>query len=101
MRRTLNVAAYCGRTPAELERRMRGARRWPGWETLPAEQLMATMRREDHAIIGSPDEVVAQLRAYGEAGIAEVSVQWYDAEDLEGLELLANSVLPRLGPTTA
>lgn len=100
VRRTMNVPVFCGRTPAELERRMRGARRWPGWEMLPTEQLIAVMRAEDQAIIGTPSEVVTQLRAYAEAGIAEVSVQWYDAEDLDGLELLAQEVLPQLNAAT-
>ena len=66
---------------------------------LPTEQLIAVMR--DQAIIGTPSEVVAQLRAYAEAGIAEFSVRWFDAEDIEGLELLASTVLPHLDPATA
>ena len=99
VRRTMTVPVFCGRTPAELERRMRGARRWPAWEVLPTEQLIAVMRAQ--AIIGTPSEVVAQLRAYAEAGIAEVSVRWFDAEDLDGLALLATEVLPQLAPAAA
>ena len=100
VRRTLTAIVVCGRTPAELERRMRGVRRLPGLEALPLDQLVETLRAR-HVIIGTPDEVVAQLRAGAEAGIAELSAQWFDADDLEGLELLATEVLPRLDPAAA
>ncbi len=100
VRRTMNAPVFCGRTPVELERRLQGVRRYPGWEALPHDQLLATLRARLGAIIGTLEEVVAQLRACEEAGIAEVSVQWYDADDLEGLALLATEVLSKLAPTS-
>ena len=96
VRRTMNVPIFCGRTPAELERRMRGVRRLAGWEALPLDGLVAALRTRLAAIIGTPEEVAIDLRARAEAGIAELSVQWFDAEDIEGLELLATTVLPQL-----
>jgi alkanesulfonate monooxygenase SsuD/methylene tetrahydromethanopterin reductase-like flavin-dependent oxidoreductase (luciferase family) len=59
------------------------------------------MRAGQAAIVGTPEEVVAQLRGYEEAGVAELAARWFDAEDVEGLELLATDVLPRLGHPTA
>jgi alkanesulfonate monooxygenase SsuD/methylene tetrahydromethanopterin reductase-like flavin-dependent oxidoreductase (luciferase family) len=100
VRRTMNTPVFCGRTPAELERRLRGIRREPGFEAMPLDALVAALRARQGAIIGTPEEVVAQLRACAAAGIAEVSVPWFDADDLEGLEHLATAVLrtwiPRL-----
>jgi len=101
VRRTVNAPVFCGRTPAELERRLRGIRRWAGMGALPLDQLVAALRTRLAAIIGTPAEVVAQLRACEEAGIAEFSVQWFDADDLEGLEDLATVVLPQVQATTA
>ncbi len=101
VRRTVNAPVICGRTEAELEHRMRGVRRYPAFATLPHKQLVAALRARQGAIIGTPEGVVAQLRACADAGIAEVSVQWFDADDLEGLEQLATSVLPHLQAATA
>ena len=101
VRRTMNAPIFCGRTPAELERRMRGIRRWAGMGSLPLDQLVAALRARLAAIIGTPEEVAAHLRACAEAGIAELSVQWFDAEDIEGLEILAQEVMPRLVSTAA
>lgn len=96
VRRTVNAPVICGRTEAELEHRMRGVRRYPAFAALPHDQLVAALRARQGAIIGTPAEVVAQLHACDEAGIAEMTVQWFDADDLEGLALLATEVLPHL-----
>jgi alkanesulfonate monooxygenase SsuD/methylene tetrahydromethanopterin reductase-like flavin-dependent oxidoreductase (luciferase family) len=101
VRRTVNEPVICGRTEAELERRMRGIRRYADWETMPLDRLVTRLRTGMGAIIGTPEEVVAQLRACAESGIAEFSVQWFDADDLEGLEDLATAVLPRLALAAA
>jgi alkanesulfonate monooxygenase SsuD/methylene tetrahydromethanopterin reductase-like flavin-dependent oxidoreductase (luciferase family) len=53
------------------------------------------------AIIGTPEEVVAQIRAYAETGIVEVAVHWFGIDDVEGLDVLAAEVLPQLAPATA
>jgi len=64
---------------------------------LPFEELMA-----DRFIIGDPDEVVAELRAYGAMGFTNViaGVQPIDTDDaaaLECIRLLGTEVLPHIG----
>jgi alkanesulfonate monooxygenase SsuD/methylene tetrahydromethanopterin reductase-like flavin-dependent oxidoreductase (luciferase family) len=97
VRRTLNAPVICWRTPAEREARLRGFRVDPDFTDLSDEQLLDTLHEWFLPIVGTPDEVVAQIRAYGEVGISEVTVQWFGMDDLEGLELLATEVLPRVG----
>jgi alkanesulfonate monooxygenase SsuD/methylene tetrahydromethanopterin reductase-like flavin-dependent oxidoreductase (luciferase family) len=87
VRRTFNAPVVCGRTPAELEARVGGFRRYAGWADLPLDRLLASLREWFVPITGSPEEVVAQIRAYEAAGIAEVSLQWFGVDDLEGLEV--------------
>jgi alkanesulfonate monooxygenase SsuD/methylene tetrahydromethanopterin reductase-like flavin-dependent oxidoreductase (luciferase family) len=99
VRRVLNAPVVCGRTPAELEARVQGFRRFGPAAEQPLEQLLAMLREVFVPLVGTPEEVAAQLRAYGDAGVAEVSLQWFDAADVEGLEVLAREVLPRV--TTA
>ena len=44
-------------------------------------------------IVGTPDEVRAQLAGLAAAGVQRVMLQWLDLDDLTGLEVLAAAVL--------
>lgn len=48
------------------------------------------------AVIGTPSEVVDNLGQKAEAGIEYVMLQWMDQDDIAGLELVANQVLPQV-----
>jgi len=101
VRRTMNAWVVCGRTPSELEDRLRGYRRYAALANLPLERLLEELRTGWLALVGTPEEVVARIEAYAAAGIAELSIQWPGVDDVEGLEVLAAEVLPRLAPTAA
>jgi alkanesulfonate monooxygenase SsuD/methylene tetrahydromethanopterin reductase-like flavin-dependent oxidoreductase (luciferase family) len=58
--------------------------------------LLDGLRTRTKAIIGTPDEVVAQIHAYADAGIEEIMAQFLVVDDLDGLRILAEEVLPRL-----
>jgi F420-dependent oxidoreductase-like protein len=45
---------------------------------------------------GTPDEVIARLRAYGELGATRAYLQVLDLSDLDHLRLLASEVLPHV-----
>jgi alkanesulfonate monooxygenase SsuD/methylene tetrahydromethanopterin reductase-like flavin-dependent oxidoreductase (luciferase family) len=97
VRRTFNAPIICGRTPTEWEDRLRGLRRGSWFADLSLDRLLDDLRGWP-AIIGTPEEVVAQIRAYEAVGITEMTLQWFDLDDIEGLEILAAEVLPRLTP---
>jgi alkanesulfonate monooxygenase SsuD/methylene tetrahydromethanopterin reductase-like flavin-dependent oxidoreductase (luciferase family) len=101
VRRTMNVWVVCGRTPSEFEDRVRGYRRWAALADVPLDQLLEKLRTAFMALVGTPEEVVAQIQAYAAAGITELSIQWPGVDDIEGLEVLAAEVLPRLAPAAA
>jgi alkanesulfonate monooxygenase SsuD/methylene tetrahydromethanopterin reductase-like flavin-dependent oxidoreductase (luciferase family) len=96
VRRSFNTWVICGRTSAELADRLRGYRRYAALTAMAQETLLEELRTNWHVIVGSPDEVVAQIQAYEAAGVAELSVQWPGIDDIEGLELLANEVMPHI-----
>lgn len=54
---------------------------------------------QKHTIIGTPEEVVAQLRAYTDVGLDELMLHWMVSGDFEGLRLLAEYVLPHFNST--
>ena len=45
-------------------------------------------------IVGTGEEIVEQCRAYAEAGVQRIMLQWLDLDDISGLEALAQTLLP-------
>ena len=48
------------------------------------------------AVIGTPNEVIEILGGKAEIGIESVMLQWLDLDDIAGLELIAEKVLPQV-----
>ncbi len=95
VRRTMTAAVICARDEREMDRRLGGYRSFFG--DMPFDELLATIRaRFRTAIIGTPEQVVARINAYGAVGIEEFMAQWTTVDDGEGLRLLAEEVLPNL-----
>jgi F420-dependent oxidoreductase-like protein len=69
----------CGRTDAELKRRMD-----------------AIGPAAAHAITGTPDALVEKLGRYGEAGATRAFLQILDIHDLDHLDAIASEVAPQL-----
>jgi F420-dependent oxidoreductase-like protein len=57
-------------------------------------QDAATLR--EHALAGSPAEIVDKLGRFADAGASRAYLQFLDLTDLEHLELLASAVLPQV-----
>lgn len=51
---------------------------------------------EKGEIIGTPNQVAEILHAKAEDGVQDVKLQWLDFDDIDGLELFANTVLPQV-----
>jgi alkanesulfonate monooxygenase SsuD/methylene tetrahydromethanopterin reductase-like flavin-dependent oxidoreductase (luciferase family) len=49
-----------------------------------------------HVIDGVPEAVVDEIRAYEAAGVQEIMIDWFDLDDVEGLQVLADEVIPKL-----
>ena len=96
VQRTMMKAIVCGRSEAEYEERLRGLRRQSGNADLPQGDLLERVRTRSKGIVGTPPEVAEQIRAYAEAGIEEIMAQFFVVDDLDGLRVLAEEVLPLL-----
>jgi F420-dependent oxidoreductase-like protein len=82
VRRTLMTRAISGRTATDVERKLGGE---------SADELQAR-----GIIVGTGPEVAEQLGSLDEAGVERVMLQWLETDDLDGLEAMAQSVLPQL-----
>jgi alkanesulfonate monooxygenase SsuD/methylene tetrahydromethanopterin reductase-like flavin-dependent oxidoreductase (luciferase family) len=96
VRRTLMAQVIPFRNDAELAQRMRDRQASePG--ASPKELLASMKTRSPHLIAGSPAECVELIKAYERVGVEEIMVQRMDLDDDEGLELVAQEVMPHLG----
>jgi alkanesulfonate monooxygenase SsuD/methylene tetrahydromethanopterin reductase-like flavin-dependent oxidoreductase (luciferase family) len=96
VRRTVSIPVVCWRTNAELQSRLQTAHRFPAWQGLSAAEIIGQLK-SGAALIGTPEEVANQIRAYETIGVSEIIMQWLAADDIEGLEMLAHEVLPQFG----
>ncbi len=96
VKRTLNTPVACWRTPAELTTRLHKVRRFGSfWRDVPDEEVLEAFRRNSW-LMGTPEEVVEQIRAYEAVGITEVELKWADPDDIAGLKTIAKEVLPHV-----
>ncbi len=81
---------------AALERRARKIQEYvPPRAATPTAQLPNVLRSEGW-LVGSPEDIVGQMRDLAAEGMERFMLQFYDQEDLEALHLLAREVVPRL-----
>jgi F420-dependent oxidoreductase-like protein len=82
VRRTLMTRAVFGRTTADVESKLAGE---------SADEL-----RSGGNIVGTAPEVTEQLGRLDEAGVERVMLQWLETDDIDGLEAMAQTVMPQL-----
>jgi alkanesulfonate monooxygenase len=73
----------CGRDGAEIARRADAIGR-------EVDEL------REHGLAGTPEEIVAKARTFGDAGASRLYLQVLDLDDLDHLELVAAEVMPHL-----
>lgn len=95
VRRTLMQQVICYRSAAELGARVRHLTASDP-QSSPAAALAAFRERSPHVIAGSPAEVIEQIARYQAVGVEEIMVQRLDLDDLEGLQIIAEEVLPHV-----
>jgi F420-dependent oxidoreductase-like protein len=96
VKRTMMTTLYFGRDMDELDRRLSWRLGVPELADRPLIDVMETLHTTGRAIVGTPDMVIKQIRAYEDAGVQELMLQWFDMDDIEGLHAFAESVLPQV-----
>ena len=52
--------------------------------------------RKRGVIVGTPQQMIDQMRQLHMAGLERIMLQWIDLDDIEGIEIIARQVLPEL-----
>jgi crotonobetainyl-CoA:carnitine CoA-transferase CaiB-like acyl-CoA transferase len=102
VKRTMMTLVFCGRNEAELKQRASFFyRNWiPELTDQPFDSLLEwldnmlgpllkSIGATFCPIVGTPDGVVQQIDAYAKAGVEELILQWWDVDDIEGLQMCA------------
>jgi len=87
VRRSMMVGCIFANDEAQLQERV--AARTGGERTV--DDL-----RQRGVIVGTADQLVEQLNQLAEVGVERVMLQWIDLDDLDGIETIAQKVLPQL-----
>ena len=96
VKRTMMTTLYFGRDMEELDRRLSWRLGVPELADRPLIDVMETLHTSGRAIVGTPDMVIKQIRAYEDAGVQELMMQWFDMDDIDGLRAFSESVLPQV-----
>lgn len=100
IRRSIMAGYLLGSDRKELHRRVAEvAEVVPRLRGLEPDAAVTALR--ERWFVGTPDEVVHQMRRYAEAGVELFMLQHFLLDDGEGLELLAGAVMPELADVAA
>ena len=87
VKRSMMVGCIFGADEEQVEQRV--AERTKG-------ERSADDLRKRGVIVGTPQQMIDQLRQLHKAGLERVMLQWIDLDDIEGIEIIARQVLPEL-----
>ncbi len=94
--RSMMVGHIIGSDEAELkERASRIQQIIPSTQNMPVEDVISTMR-ERGWLVGTPAEIVDDIRERAKLGVSRIMLQTHDQEDMSALELFGKSVLPKV-----
>jgi alkanesulfonate monooxygenase SsuD/methylene tetrahydromethanopterin reductase-like flavin-dependent oxidoreductase (luciferase family) len=95
IRRSIMRGYIIGRDDAELRSRVIALGEViPRLAAAPPEDVLVSLR--ERWFVGTPEQIVDQMRPYAEAGVDLFMLQHFALDDADALELLAKEVLPAL-----
>jgi alkanesulfonate monooxygenase SsuD/methylene tetrahydromethanopterin reductase-like flavin-dependent oxidoreductase (luciferase family) len=93
LRRSMMSGYLIGRNTEELRTRAQAMTRViPRLQGMEPDQALEALSR--NWMVGTPDQVVAKMRTYIDAGLDLFMLQHFLMDDTDGLELLAKEVIP-------
>jgi F420-dependent oxidoreductase-like protein len=96
VKRTLMLSLFYARDIPELERKYGELLQQPKLSGKSLVEAIKTLQTERGLLAGTPEMLIEQINAYANAGVEELMLQWFDMDDIEGLQAFAETVLPRV-----
>src|SRR5262249_9684650 len=96
IRRSWMGGFLVGENGAALERRARKLQDYvPPRAATPTAKLPDELRRAGW-LVGTPEEIIGQMRLLVAEGIGRFNLQFFDQEDLDALRIIAEQVMPHV-----
>jgi alkanesulfonate monooxygenase SsuD/methylene tetrahydromethanopterin reductase-like flavin-dependent oxidoreductase (luciferase family) len=96
VKRTLMLSLFYARDIPELERKYGELLQQPKLSGKSLVEAIKTLQTERGLLAGTPEMLIEQINAYANAGVEELMLQWFDMDDIEGLQAFAETVLPHI-----
>lgn len=98
VKRTILLPAICWRNDAELEQRAQSIRKSiVALKDAPTDKLLGILKNVlPHIYMGFPQDLIEKINSLSEAGVEEVILQWFLLDDIDGLQIIADDVIPYL-----
>ncbi len=93
VRRSLMLGLFFGNDKREVDGVLNWRRDVPDLADKPLDAVIETIQSQGRALVGTPEHIARQIEAYGEAGVDELMIQWFDMDNVKGLRNFAESVL--------
>ncbi len=94
--RTVMLGSYFGRDEHALDRKLSWRHETPELAGKPLDEVIQSVHATRNVLVGTPDQMISQIRSYVSAGAQEIMVQWLDLDDLDGLQAFATNVIPHV-----
>jgi alkanesulfonate monooxygenase SsuD/methylene tetrahydromethanopterin reductase-like flavin-dependent oxidoreductase (luciferase family) len=97
VRRTIMLQSICWRDGGEKERLARSVRdTMILFKEMTTDEVFENLKNySPGSVYGSPQDLIETIHSYAQAGADEIILQWFLYDDLEGLNILAEEVLPQ------
>jgi len=96
VKRTMSTSLNIGRTMEELNQSLQWRLNIPEYAELPLDVFIDTLHTTRHALVGTPEQVIAQIHGFMEAGVEEIMLQWWNMNDTASLHVFAEDVLSHI-----
>jgi F420-dependent oxidoreductase-like protein len=96
VRRTLMNNLTFARDAAELERKLDPGRQRPAYAGKSNDEIAEALWTDAGFIVGTAERVIERIRAFADAGVEELMLQWLDLDDLDGLRAFVETVMPHV-----
>ena len=96
VKRTIMLPAICWRDHDEKERRAQSVRNTiNAFREMSTDEVFGSLKNySPDSIYGSPQDLIETIHSYAAKGADEIIIQWFLLDDIEGLQILAEEVLP-------
>ena len=96
VRRSIMLGLFFGNDMREVDEALGWRRNVPDLADKPLDAVIEAIQAQGRALVGTPEHIIRQIEAYGNAGVDELMLQWFAMDDIKGLRNFAESVLHRM-----